>query len=182
MKKEIEKFCKQYNLDISKVEMDSDGLYIYNDFINLSYKKIKKVPKALRHFKYIHNIDFFACRNLESLNGLENLVGARYLSFSNCKNLSDISTLKSLKNVHELIFNYCHSLKDISGLQNLINVDYLNFTGCYNLKSFKGLEKCKVNIKYFYPEERLSELFDLQYSYKELGLSNTIQQALNGTK
>lgn len=172
---EILDFCKEYNLDTSKISVDeSDGQLIYDGNVNLYNREdLVKFPQALKHFKEIKgDLNCYDCKNLKSFDGFQNLQTIEgNLNCYNCPNLESFDGLDNLQLIRGyLSCSYCPNLKDFTGLQNLQTIGeclYCNF--CPNLKSFDGLNlflkiETKVGGFYIHPESRQQEFEKLQKS------------------
>lgn len=156
MEKVLKSFCKKFELDYKKVQIDSDGLVIYNGNVCINGKDLTTIPKALRYFKEIKGSFYIDDNHFENLEGLENLriIGEDF----HCNRVGlNGFIFKGLGNL-ELIgrnFSCCTwysnttSFEDLKSLKNVRGNIYL-FEQC--IKSFEGLYDCKFNN--IFPEDR----------------------------
>jgi Leucine-rich repeat (LRR) protein len=101
-----------------------------NVYNAIRFKGFGNIDKGF-HSLYLRSLEEFDLANngLESLDGIEYCIHARYLDFSN-NNLSDISKLCYLNNIEELYLENNH-ISFIDALDNLINLRILDLSGNY---------------------------------------------------
>ena len=117
---------------------------------------------ALRGLKQLRSVNFFICKKLENIDGLEGTTGLeefgvknsplktlrglrnhnnlRTIWISSCEQLNDISGISDAARLEELFIGECQALTDISALKNLRNLERLKFFNCNKLPNLKGCE------------------------------------------
>ena len=138
----IEKFCKEYNIDLEKIDVYSRNQpgYVVNaigriEVLNLYGQNIKKIPEyitKLSELKTLHleGNNLSSIENIAGLSKLETLV----VDFNNITDISVIKEIKSIKKFHAID----NPINDITPLKNLINIESVSIN-CENVKDLKPI-------------------------------------------
>lgn len=180
--KEVSEFCKEYNLDFTKVELHSDGLCTYRDRMDFSSHKFEEPPKALRYFKTIYFLSFNGCYKLKNLNNCENLINiVDCLELDMCRSLESVSALKNLKSVISLCFQWCDNLKSFDGLENVYtNMD--NFDPEHRREEFLSFQKYSKNSKILEDSKNPEDFYVKKVKSKIQDLRNQKEQYMSKLK
>jgi hypothetical protein len=110
----------------SKVIFKNDNLINKNIIIWNFNPKDKSLKSLLNNMINIENIEFFHT-NIESLDGIENLVNLKKIHIHYGRNLKKIKPLNLLIHLKEVLFINCKKIEDIGEIEKRENLHIGNF-------------------------------------------------------
>lgn len=105
--------------------------------LNASHCSSIKIFRAI--LKQLEILNLECCRDLEEIQGLDQLTSVNQFHFKECRKLWSITGFPP--NLKRIIANDCSSLKRLPNLSNLKRVEVMDLRGCVSLTEIQDLEE-----------------------------------------
>ena len=155
MIKRYNQYLKE-NLDYSDIDPYGEEIWDEEELSPILYiAKQQGIP-----YEQITTLDC-SCRNLDSLEGIQNLIHLKRLWCNNNNNLTSLNGIENLINLKKLFCDN-NNLTSLNGIENLINMKLL-YCGGNNLTSLNEIENL-INLKELYCfRNNLTNLNGIEY-------------------